>query len=300
VPVSLGQQFCQSFIVGPTGSNGGAPNACFEQRSGNPTLNPERANTIAAGFVFTPSFIPGLTASLDWYQIHMSGAIVTPGLGDVINRCRSGETVYCPLILFNNGLPYPAGTTSQIDFVRLVPVNAGRLNTAGFDFNIAYGFDLFTGSADVSFNGNYNYDFSRLLNGVYYNGAGCTGCNYSGQARFQGNVNFNYREGPWSLGVQVRMTGDSVSDRGNPGNQPGINIRSVTYNAAGVATVSAGQVVQGMTPTLYNPWQATTDLRLQYRWSNNITLFGAVDNVQNLPYGGTFRRAYRMGLRFSY
>jgi hypothetical protein len=24
------------------------------------------------------------------------------------------------------------------------------------------------------------------------------------------------------------------------------------------------------------------------------------DNIQNLPYGGTFRRAYRMGARFNY
>jgi outer membrane receptor protein involved in Fe transport len=301
VPGSLGNQFCQSFIVGPTGSNGGAPNQCFQFFSGNPTLGPERANTIAAGFVLTPTFVPGLTASVDWYQIHLSGAIVTPGLGDIINRCRAGELVYCPLITFAGGLPYPQGTASQIEFVLQRPVNAGALNAAGFDVNIAYGFDLFTGSADVSVNGNYAYDDTRILNGVEFNRIGCTGCNYGGgSARFQGNVNFNYREGPWSLGLQVRLTGDSVQDRGNPTNQPGINIRRVTYNSAGVATVSAGQVVDGMTPTLYNPWQATTDVRAQYRWSNNITLFANVDNIQNLPYGGTFRRAYRMGVRFNY
>src|SRR5438045_1211546 len=82
---------------GPGGANGGAPNQCFQFFSGNPTLSPEQANTIAAGFVFTPNFIEGLTASIDWYQIHLTGAIVTPGLGDIINRCRAGELVYCPL-----------------------------------------------------------------------------------------------------------------------------------------------------------------------------------------------------------
>lgn len=299
-PPALAQRTCASFIPGPTGSNGGQPNACFDVAGGNTTLNPERANTIAAGFVFTPSFIEGLTASIDWYRIILKGGITTPGFQQVIDRCRAGELVYCPSLSFQNGLPYPAGTTSAISTIQLRPVNAGGFTTAGFDFNIAYGFDLFTGTADVAFNGNHNYEFSRLLNGVYFDGAGCTGCYYSGNARFQGNVNFNYREGPWSFGLQVRLTGDSVNDRGDVNNSPDIQERGVVYNSAGVATITAGQTRPGFNPTNYNPWQATTDIRLQYRWSNNITLFGNVDNIQNLPYGGTFRRAYRMGIRFNY
>jgi outer membrane receptor protein involved in Fe transport len=300
-PPALAQRTCASFIPGPAGSNGGQPNACFDVAGGNPTLNPERANTIAAGFVFSPTFIPGLTASIDWYRIILKGGITTPGFNDVINRCRAGELVYCPSLSFVGGsYDTPGATATAISTIQLRPVNAGGFTTAGFDFNVAYGFDLFTGSADVSFNGNHNYEFSRLLNGVYFDGAGCTGCYYSGNARFQGNVNFNYREGPWSFGIQVRLTGDSVSDRGDVNNSPDIQERGVVYNSAGVATITAGQTRPGFNPTNYNPWQATTDLRLQYRWSNNITLFGNVDNIQNLPYGGTFRRAYRMGVRFNY
>jgi hypothetical protein len=30
------------------------------------------------------------------------------------------------------------------------------------------------------------------------------------------------------------------------------------------------------------------------------TLFGAVDNVQNLPTGSLLRRAYRVGVRFAF
>jgi outer membrane receptor protein involved in Fe transport len=304
VPSSLGNQTCPSFIIGSGGSNGGQSNQCFEMRSGNPTLGPERANTIAAGFVFTPSFLDGVTASIDWYQIHLHGAIVTPGLSDVIARCRNGETVYCPLIVFDNGQPYPQGTVSQIDAVKLIPVNAGILNTAGYDFSVAYGFNLFTGTADVSFNGNWVTDFSRLLNGVYFNGAGASGGYYPGGARFQGTLNGNYREGAWSFGLQVHLQGDSVMDKGNPGNDPNIKIQGVTYAlVSGVLTptVGSGQrdPITGA-ETNYNAWQATTDIRVQYRWDNNITLFANVDNIQNLPFGGTFRRSYRMGVRFNY
>ena len=49
-----------------------------------------------------------------------------------------------------------------------------------------------------------------------------------------------------------------------------------------------------------NEIEAPLDLRVQYRWSNNVTLFGALDNVQNLPTDTTLRRAYRMGVRFNY
>jgi iron complex outermembrane receptor protein len=303
-PGALAQRACASFVTGPTGTNGGAPNPCFDVAGGNPTLNPERANTIAAGFIFTPTFIEGLMASIDWYQIHLSGAIITPGFADVINRCRSDEMVYCPSLTFANGLPYPAGTTSEITFVQLKPVNAGALNTAGFDMNVAYGFDLFTGQMDVSANGNYSYDFSRTLNGIYFNGAGCSGCHYAGGARFQGTVNFNYREGAWSFGVQNRISGDSVMDRGNPNNVVGITTQTVSYTGTSgnyTPTVSAGQRAPGTAETNYNAFAVRSDVRVQYRWSNNITLFGAIDNIQNLPGGGfSARRSYRAGIRFNY
>jgi hypothetical protein len=291
---------CVSFIAGPGGTNGGQPNQCFGHTSGNPNLKPEKANTIAAGIVFTPSFIPGLTASLDWYQIHLHGAIVTPGQNEPLDRCRQGETVYCPLLEFANGLPYPGGTTSQVIAVRRAPLNAGVLTTAGFDFNVAYGFDLFTGSATVAFNGNYVYEFGRLLNGIFFNGVGQTGGYYSGGARFEGTINTDYREGAWSFGMQNRITGDSVMSRGTKGTA-GINAQRVQYNAAGVATLSAGERELGFQETDYNRFQVRTDLRVQYRWSNNITLFGAIDNVQNLPQvGGVFRRVYRGGIRWNY
>jgi len=309
-PGSRNLQTCASFIQGPGGSNGGAPNQCYAINGGNPTLNPERANTIAAGFVVTPTFIDGLTMSVDWYQIHLSGGITTPGFADVIARCRAGEVAaYCGSLTFEDPstgtlYPYPAGTIYQISTVQLKPVNAGQFTTAGFDMNIAYGFDLFTGQMDVSFNGNYAYDFSRTLNGIYFQGAGGNGY-YSGGSEFQGTLNFNYREGNWSFGVQNRITGDMLLNLGTQGN-PLIAQQGVTYtrDAAGNITPTVGSGERDLVTgaeTNYQAYRVTTDLRVQYRWSNNITLFANVDNVQNLPFGGfASRRGYRAGIRFNY
>jgi len=307
-----------------------ANNSCFNVNGGNPGLQPEKANTIAAGIVLTPSFLDGVTASVDWYQIHLHGALFTPGQTEPITRCQQGDLSYCSLLVFQNQGSFSAArgcglvsrdgcagadTTSQILFVKTAPVNAALLTTAGFDFAVAYGFDLFTGSADVGFNGNYMYDFSRTLSQLFnvggvptsipvnFQGAGTTGGYYSGGNKFRGTLSFNYREGAWSFGTNVRINGDSVMNFGNEGNTL-IPLQTVTFNkinGQNVAVTSSGQSYQGWTETNYNAYAVDLDLRASYKWSNNITLFGAVDNVQDLPtFGnGGQRRSYRAGVRWN-
>jgi len=314
----------------PTFVPGGPTNQCFNVNGGNPGLVPEKANTIAAGIVLTPSFLDGVTASVDWYQIHLHGALFTPGQTEPITRCQQGDLNYCSLLIFANQGSFAsargcgtasrdrcpgADTNSQILFVKTAPVNAALLTTAGFDFAVAYNFDLFTGSADVSFNGNYMYDFSRTLSQLFnvggvntaipitFQGAGTTGGFYSGGNNFRGTLNFNYREGAWSFGTQVRIQGDSVMNFGNEGN-PLIPLQTVTYsqiNGQNVAIQGSGQRYAGYTSTNYNAYAVGVDLRASYKWSNNITLFSAVDNVQDLPtFGSNQRRSYRAGVRWNY
>ena len=296
-PGGTGGNTCQPFVPRP----GVGPNPCFNVTGGNPNLQPERANTASAGVIFTPNWLPGLTTSLDWYQIHLHGGIITTNQNTILTQCRAGNQSYCGQIQFST----PGDTLSPIAFIFATRVNAALISTAGFDFAAAYGFDLFTGSVEVFFNGNYVYDFSQDQNGIYFQGAGSTNSFYSGQAKFQGTLGANYREGPWTIGAQVRITGESIIDGGTQ-NRAGLSYVTPTYtrvNGVDVATVSAGQRGDGILATNYNAMEMPIDLRVQYRFSNNITGFLAVDNVQNLPTTDTdnrLRRAYRFGVRFSY
>ena len=70
---------------------------------GNPALQPEKAVTTTLGVVLTPQFIPGLSMSLDWYNINIHGGIYTTTAQDDINRCLEGQTVYCPFLQFSPG-----------------------------------------------------------------------------------------------------------------------------------------------------------------------------------------------------
>ncbi len=77
----------------------------------------------------------------------------------------------------------------------------------------------------------------------------------------------------------------------------GIKEQFVQYNSAGVATLSAGERQSGFAETNYTAFVVRTDLRVQYRWSNNITLLALSTTFENLPQaGGVFRRVYRGGI----
>ena len=50
-------------------------NQCQGAIGGNPFLKPENSNSRTLGIVFTPTFIPGLTATVDWYDIKIAGFV---------------------------------------------------------------------------------------------------------------------------------------------------------------------------------------------------------------------------------
>ena len=54
---------------------------------GNPLLDPETADTITAGVVWTPQSIRGLSITLDYYNIDISEAIGSLGADNIIQQC---------------------------------------------------------------------------------------------------------------------------------------------------------------------------------------------------------------------
>jgi len=299
-PGSATSQQCASWVLAVSTTN-----PCSALPGGNPNLKPEQASTVSAGFVMTPSFIDGLTASVDWYDLRLHGAITTVAYNTAISRAQQGDSSYCAAIITSdnsNICSYSTSGTTQgavplITGVRTGAVNAARLTTAGFDANIDYRFDLWGGEASVGVNANYVYDFSRTLNGVDFEGAGATGGVYSqGTSRFRTTINLGYRTGPWILGVEIHGTGDAIRDPGTEG-QPTVALAPITYtrvNGQDIGVVGSGQTGQGILPTNYVPWSGDIGGRVQYRWSDAVTLYGAMDRI----FPGN--KTYRVGMRFRF
>ena len=103
---------------------------------GNRNLDPEDATTYTFGLVMTPEAIPGLVASVDYYDIELEGAIGQLGTQLIVNLCFEGQTYYCQFV---QRLPPPDNT---IVTVRRAFVNLNTIDTSGVDFELSYARDL--------------------------------------------------------------------------------------------------------------------------------------------------------------
>ena len=69
--------------------NGGRLVTIFTSATGNLNLQPEKAKTYTGGFVATPSWLPGFSASVDYWNISISGAIQTLSAQQTVDQCLS-------------------------------------------------------------------------------------------------------------------------------------------------------------------------------------------------------------------
>ncbi len=109
--------------------------------SGNPLLEPEKADTTSVGIVYQPSWFEGFSASVDYYDITINGAIETPG--EVLQRCfdSGGTSVLCNAIKrfaltdADRALGYTIG---QIQVINSQPENLAFLSQKGLDIEMSY------------------------------------------------------------------------------------------------------------------------------------------------------------------
>jgi iron complex outermembrane recepter protein len=143
----------------------GQINAVF---GGNLGLKPETSNSYTFGTVLTPSFVPGLSLTVDYYNIKVSKAITNPTPGDLILACfgatpsapsaSAATDPNCTRIRRNpitGGLDGDPATTRGL----LSPLsNLGALATDGIDIALNYKRDI--GFADLTFSTVGNYTFN--------------------------------------------------------------------------------------------------------------------------------------------
>jgi outer membrane receptor protein involved in Fe transport len=107
---------------------------------GNPNLNPETADTYTIGAVITPAALPGFSATIDYYNIKISGAIGSLGADDIIQTCaNTGDAALCSLIHRDN-----AGTLwlTSAGYTETTPQNINDLYAEGIDINANYSMGL--------------------------------------------------------------------------------------------------------------------------------------------------------------
>lgn len=127
---------------------------------GNPNLEVETSDTITIGAVITPTAVPGLTISIDYFNIEVTDFIGTVPPALAIDQCAlTGDAFFCDLIQRDaGGGLFVNGATS---FVVNTNINTGSLKTSGVDVNVSYSVDLDDlgmenkGSLSMNFIGTY-------------------------------------------------------------------------------------------------------------------------------------------------
>ena len=135
----------------------------FVVSSGNPALGPEKANTTGIGVVLAPRFLEGFTASVDYWDVDINGAIQPIVFQQVMDLCYAGNTTLCGFITRD--------AAGNVSVIQTKPINLATLDTRGLDIEASYRTPLSTFVSDwkggLSIHGNMtvylrNYQDTKL------------------------------------------------------------------------------------------------------------------------------------------
>ena len=106
------------------------------QVGGNAELQPETAKTRTLGVVLQPAFLQGFNATVDWWDIKLTGAIQQIGAQTIMDTClATGDPVFCTKIHRDaNGSLW----RSPQGFIDDRQANIGSLHLRGIDIGANY------------------------------------------------------------------------------------------------------------------------------------------------------------------
>lgn len=161
----------------------------LEIAGGNPDLKPEIADTINLGVIVQPRFLPGFSASVDYFEIDISDSI--SNISNPLQRCYDGETIYCSLV--------DRDAQGTLVSVRQAALNIARRLARGIDYEVSYVRPVGEGALSLrAMASNYREMMSD-------NGQGTVTDSIGGSVpEWRYRIQANYQTGPVSLSLTAR------------------------------------------------------------------------------------------------
>jgi outer membrane receptor protein involved in Fe transport len=186
------------------------------QSGGNVNLEAEKSDSWTLGGVFTPTFIPGFSTSVDYYDITVNNSIAFVGAQAVANACYDVPTfpnVFCGQFQRAGAGGGPHGEQEfQIIEGSLIsaPLNYAKLTARGIDTEIAYRHNFSgIGRLDTRFTYTHVIDRSNFIS--------ATDPTFKdvqllelGDPQDAFNWNTSLTHGRFTLGYQMRYVGKMV------------------------------------------------------------------------------------------
>lgn len=244
---------------------------CAARFSGNPNLKPEESDTQSFGVIFTPTFIKGFSASVDYFDIFVDRVIGVVPQSVVLATCATDPAnPLCSKInrAAGSGILFGAG------FIDSPTENLGDISTTGLDIDASYRFDL----ANLNADGNqlvfnlvatrvFTHEATPLPGGATYDCVGLYGptCGVTvGSASPVAEWRHKLRttwETPWDMNVSLAWR--HIGETSYEGNSPHPSLNNGVGNTAD-AVIRA-----------YDYFDVAFDWSL----TDNIKITGGINNV---------------------
>lgn len=230
--------------------------------AGNPNLGEETAKSWTIGAVLQPSFLSGLTVSVDYYDIKLSNVISSVAPQQVLNNCYDAASLnnaFCGLFQRDPTTKFFVQGSLQD-----TSLNFAKRRARGIDSDVNYRFNLPEDSGTVNLRGTLTYvvqrdnypfiDEPNRPDQILYE---------LGDPRWAFNISAQWRKDKLSIGYQGRYIGkmsvDVIENIKSVGGRPPQN--------ADFATINYYSAV------MYH------DLTAEYAISRNYTVYGGMENV---------------------
>lgn len=194
--------------------------------SGNTKLKAETADTYSAGVAIKPRFAPGLSLTVDWYQITVHDAIASQSATQILSLCAQRGGIFCDLVTRD------ASTGAITNLLQGVQ-NLAEIKTSGVDSTLRYEFsnDLgrFAAVLDTSYLESFKTTSPNPAGGaaIVDERAGKGDQPRATYPHWKGQASFSWTTGAWNALWRGRYIG-STTDVANA--VKGAKTKEIFYN----------------------------------------------------------------------
>ncbi|MDN4054385.1 TonB-dependent receptor, partial [Massilia sp. YIM B02763] len=274
-------------ILCPTGNQNAAgtpkTGACgiqptYVQRPSS-DLSPEKSKSYTLGVVLEP--FKGLNATVDYYKIDVKNQIVTAAGNDpsYVPTFVRGNPVPVDISDGNGGTYLATPAVGPILFAESGYVNAGSTKTDGIEADIGYRWRLPSdlGTLRANLSAAHTFSYEQEIAGKTYQLAGTHGPSVvsgaTGSPKNRAQFTLGYAKGPLDVNATVNYTSDfSALD-------PAAGYTDCATIARDITSRNYFQNLVQPDAFCHVASFTTTNLNVQYKLSENLTLRGAILNV---------------------
>jgi len=172
--------------------------------TGNQNLRPEKADQWNVGFVVSPRFLPGFTASLDYFRIDLQDAIDVLTANEIVRRCFEGNLQTC------NAIAPDPSTPTRVLIARTF-FNFVSIKSRGVDLDAAYRRRV--GPGNFTLRGVATRNIANIVNTGIANAPIIDTVGDDSLPKWFFRASANYDTPSWSATVVGRGVSSSVYDR---------------------------------------------------------------------------------------